>query len=150
MKAYYLTKISIPAKFSISLFIIPNLFFVHCPYKGRINRANAVLTVILWLLSLLLRMEKKCNFSQAINFSLTGLRMYTGKSKACGFLRSGITSGFGLFIRPYKYASQLVRRYYYRCMDPFMKRHRLVHNGGSPKFEALNGSLNMVNSTRIS
>ena len=27
-------------------------------------------------------------------------------------LRSGITSGLGLCIRPYRYASQLVRRYY--------------------------------------
>ena len=35
-------------------------------------------------------------------------------------------------------------------IDPFTKRHRLVHNGGSPKLEALYGSLNMVNSTEIS
>ena len=28
-------------------------------------------------------------------------------------LRSGITSGLGLCIRPYRYASQLVRRYYF-------------------------------------
>ena len=44
---YCLTKISIQAKRSIShlfsLFIVPNPFFVHCPYKGRINRAESVL-----------------------------------------------------------------------------------------------------------
>ena len=42
-----LTKISIPAERSISrvlsLFIVPSPFFVHCPYKGRINRAEGVL-----------------------------------------------------------------------------------------------------------
>ena len=31
-------------------------------------------------------------------------------------------------------------------IDLFWKRHRLVHNGRLPKFEALYGSLNMVNS----
>ena len=40
-------KISIRAKRSISpvfsLFIVPSPFFVHCPYKGRINRAESVL-----------------------------------------------------------------------------------------------------------
>ena len=36
------------------------------------------------------------------------------------------------------------------CIDPFPKRHRLVHNGGFPKFEALYCSLNMVISTEIS
>ena len=45
---YWLTKISIWAKRSISrvfsLFIVPSPFFVHCPYKGRINRAESVLT----------------------------------------------------------------------------------------------------------
>ena len=44
---YCLTKISIRAKRSISrvfsLFIVPSPFFVHCPYKGRINRAESVL-----------------------------------------------------------------------------------------------------------
>ena len=47
-KIYCLTKISIRAKRSISrvfsLFIVPSPFFVHCPYKGRINRAESVLT----------------------------------------------------------------------------------------------------------
>ena len=47
-KTYCLTKISIRAKRSISrvfsLFIVPSPFFVHCPYKGRINRAESVLT----------------------------------------------------------------------------------------------------------
>ena len=47
-KHYCLTKISIRAKRSISrvfsLFIVPSAFFVHCPYKGRINRAESVLT----------------------------------------------------------------------------------------------------------
>ena len=47
---YCLTKISIRAKRSISrvfsLFIVPSPFFVHCPYKGRINRAETVLIVI--------------------------------------------------------------------------------------------------------
>ena len=33
---------------------------------------------------------------------------------------------------------------------PFSKRHRLIHNGGLPKFEALYGSLNVVNSAEIS
>ena len=33
-------------------------------------------------------------------------------------LRSGITSGLGLCIRPYRYASQLVRRYYYMATHP--------------------------------
>ena len=46
--SYCLTKISIPGKRSIfrvfSLFIVPSPFFVHCPYKGRINRAESVLT----------------------------------------------------------------------------------------------------------
>ena len=45
---YCLTKISIRAKRSISrvfsLFIVPSPFFVHCPYKGRINRTESVLT----------------------------------------------------------------------------------------------------------
>ena len=45
---YCLTKISIRAKRSFSrvfsLFIVPSPFFVHCPYKGRINRAESVLT----------------------------------------------------------------------------------------------------------
>ena len=45
---YCLTKISIQAKRSIyrvfSLFIVPSPFFVHCPYKGRINRVESVLT----------------------------------------------------------------------------------------------------------
>ena len=45
---YCLTKISIRATRSISrvfsLFIVPRPFFVHCPYKGRINRAESVLT----------------------------------------------------------------------------------------------------------
>ena len=45
---YCLTKISIRTKRSISrvfsLFIVPSPFFVHCPYKGRINRAESVLT----------------------------------------------------------------------------------------------------------
>ena len=45
---YCLTKISIRAKRSISrvfsLFIVLSPFFVHCPYKGRINRAESVLT----------------------------------------------------------------------------------------------------------
>ena len=45
---YCLTKISTRAKRSISrvfsLFIVPSPFFVHCPYKGRINRAEGVLT----------------------------------------------------------------------------------------------------------
>ena len=44
---YCLTKISIRAKRSISrvfsLFIVLSPFFVHCPYKGRINRAESVL-----------------------------------------------------------------------------------------------------------
>ena len=35
-------------------------------------------------------------------------------------------------------------------IDLFPKRHRLVHNGGFPNFEALYCSLNMVNSTEIS
>ena len=45
---YCLIKISIRAKRLISpvffLFIVPSPFFVHCPYKGRINRAGSVLT----------------------------------------------------------------------------------------------------------
>ena len=48
ISSYCLTKISIRAKRSISrvfsLFIVPSPFFVHCPYKGRINRAESVLT----------------------------------------------------------------------------------------------------------
>ena len=35
-------------------------------------------------------------------------------------------------------------------IDLSTKRHRLVHNGESPKLEAVYGSLNMVNSTEIS
>ena len=35
-------------------------------------------------------------------------------------LRSGITSGLGLCIRPYRYASQLVRRYYKLVQLVFM------------------------------
>ena len=37
-----------------------------------------------------------------------------------------------------------------QVIDPFPKRHRVVHNGGFPKFEALYCSLNMVSSTKIS
>ena len=48
ISCYCLTKISIRAKRSISrvfsLFIVPSPFFVHCPDKGRINRAESVLT----------------------------------------------------------------------------------------------------------
>ena len=48
MTDYCLTKISIRAKRSISrvfsMFIVPSPFFVHCPYKGRINRAESVST----------------------------------------------------------------------------------------------------------
>ena len=49
LRRYYcLTKISIRAKRSISrvfsLSIVPSPFFVHCPYKSRINRAESVLT----------------------------------------------------------------------------------------------------------
>ena len=35
------------------------------------------------------------------------------------------------------------------AIDQFSKRHRVVHNGGLPKFEALYGSLNIVNSAEI-
>ena len=35
-------------------------------------------------------------------------------------------------------------------IDPFTKRHGLVHNGGFPKFEALYCSSNMISSTEIS
>ena len=35
-------------------------------------------------------------------------------------------------------------------IDPFPKRHRLVHNGGFLKFQALYCSQNMTNSTEIS
>ena len=45
---YCLTKIYMRAKCSISrvffLFIVPSPFFVYCPYKGCINRAESVLT----------------------------------------------------------------------------------------------------------
>ena len=41
-------------------------------------------------------------------------------------------------------------RPFYFDIDPFTKRHRLVHNGGFPKFEALYCSLNMVNSVEFS
>ena len=34
-------------------------------------------------------------------------------------------------------------------IDQFSKRHRLVHNGGLPKFEVLYGSLNVVNPAEI-
>ena len=37
-----------------------------------------------------------------------------------------------------------------RFIDPFTKRHRLVHNGGFPKFEALYCSPDMISSTEIS
>ena len=86
---YCLTKISIRAKRSISrvfsLFIVPSPFFVHCPCKGCINGDKSRINLDLWLLSRFLRMKtKNWNFSQAINFLLTGLRIYTGESKACG------------------------------------------------------------------
>ena len=98
---YCLTKISMRAKRSISrvfsLFIVPSPFSVHCPYKGRINRAESVLTGLnpyqSWFLASVTAFkngEKTWNFSQA--------------------LWSGITSGLGLCIRPYRYASQLERR----------------------------------------
>ena len=35
-------------------------------------------------------------------------------------------------------------------IDSFPKRHRLVHNGGFPKFKTLYFSQNIVNSTEIS
>ena len=42
-----LTKLSVRAKRSIShvfsMFIVPSPFFVHYPYKGRINQAKGVL-----------------------------------------------------------------------------------------------------------
>ena len=101
--AFLHAKISIRAKRSISrvfsLFIVPSPFFVHCPHKGRINRAESVLTELKpyqsWFLASVTAFkngEKNRNFSQAIT------------------LRSGITSGLGLCIRLYRYASQLVRR----------------------------------------
>ena len=36
------------------------------------------------------------------------------------------------------------------AIDPFTKRHRLVHNGGFPKSEALYCSPNMISSTEVS
>ena len=44
------------------------------------------------------------------------------------------------------------RHFYFSLLaiDPFTKRHRLVHNGGFSKFEALYYSVNMVNSTETS
>ena len=36
-----------------------------------------------------------------------------------------------------------------RLIDLFLKHHRMVDNGGFPKFEALYCSLNMVSSTEI-
>ena len=45
---YCLTKISTRAERLISrifsVFIVPSPFFVHCPYKGRINRTYYLLT----------------------------------------------------------------------------------------------------------
>ena len=38
----------------------------------------------------------------------------------------------------------------FKNIDVFPKRHRLVHNGGFPTFEALYCSLNMVSSTKVS
>ena len=35
------------------------------------------------------------------------------------------------------------------AVDPFPKRHRLVHNGGFPKLEALYCSLDMVSANEI-
>ena len=74
--SYSLTKISIRTKRSISrvfsLLIVPSPFFVHCPYKGRINRAKAVLTSIYGFCHCFQEWRKKSNFSQAINFLLTG------------------------------------------------------------------------------
>ena len=35
-------------------------------------------------------------------------------------------------------------------IEPFLKGHKLVHNGGFPKFKALYYSLDMVNSTEAS
>ena len=74
-----------------SLFIVPSPFFVHCPYKGRINRAESVLTGLKpyqsWFLASVTAFkngEKTWNFSQAINFLLTGLRIYAGEYKARG------------------------------------------------------------------
>ena len=116
MSHYCLTKISIREKRSISriffLIIVPSSFFVHCPYKGRIKRAESVLTGI--LLSLFLRMEKKLKFSQAINFLLTDLRIYRGEFKAHDPYNTLPSVGhyvcLGLCIQPYRYASHLVRR----------------------------------------
>ena len=39
---------------------------------------------------------------------------------------------------------------FFQFIDPFPKRHRMVYNGGFPKFKGLYFSLNMVNSTEIS
>ena len=75
MKIFYcLTKISTWAKPSIScvfsLFIVPSPLFIHCPYKGHINWAKAILTSILASATLSKNGGKNGRFSQTINFSL--------------------------------------------------------------------------------
>ena len=45
--------------------------------------------------------------------------------------------------------SQAKKRVEFKGINPFSKRHRLVHNGKFPNFEALYCSLDVLNSTEI-
>ena len=85
----------------------------------------------------------------------------------CRFVLGMITLGnlmaqiVGGKVTPESPVSQCIYRKFkkvcmYQCLsvlqriNPFPKRHKLVHNGRFPKFEALYCSLNMVSSTEIS
>ena len=61
----------------------------------------------------------------------------------------GMQSYFAILLSK-AYDSSDFQLIFEKGMDPFPKRHRLVHNGGFPKFEALYCRVNMVNSTEIS
>ena len=78
----------------------------------------------------------------------------TRKIKTTSDIRNSI--GTGLLFVPNSiylvkvFGRQLNSKLWPNCfpcisIDPFPKRHRLVHNGGFPKLEALYCSLNMVN-----
>ena len=47
----------------------------------------------------------------------------------------------------YNSMSHAAETHVLKTIDPFPKRHRLVHNGGFPTFEALYCGINLVNSS---
>ena len=116
--SYCLNNISIRAKRSIfrdlSLLIVPSPFSVHCPFKGCIIWGKAVLPVIYGFCHCFLERKKaEISVRQQTSYQLACISIRANPKPAAIIipsLRSGITSGLGLCIRPYRYAGQLVRR----------------------------------------